>query len=794
MRIRSHHRLLVQNLITLSWMTSLNCGLAQESIASRWVISALHPDPTPALGAPDEEYIALFATGAAGAQLETDGLSVSWNGHQRSLPEGTWPAGTILVIHRDADSSEFTGSGLPRLGLSSWPALVNGGARVLLQDSLMHVLDAVLYDEESLSGGGRPLLRKDPQACGAMANFRAWSAGEGAYAPLFETMSPEGVAWTLQAMQEEASAFHRLLHRGNGQLEWRLPGPVSPRCLEEVRWEINGVVAADLEWASDSVITAFWPADLGDSAMVTLGPVEACASSDSTGHLDHTVVLVSAWGEVDVVGMLADPASDEKDGERVVLHNGSHVPLDAGAWMWDQARLRRRRILLPGQDAVFSETEFDHWPGLTNSGGSMALLHPSGSTLTSWSWSPCDHSDKSYEETGTPLVRHPIPGANWHSEGTDSRHPEPTILGFGCRRDWSGGVRDLEVHLTLPPSFLGPVQWTWQPDGGTTVPIEPEGVSEHPRTLRFLHPDGGNWPLDWPLSGRIEAWGVEGHHWSVGVTCPTAVPQHPVEIRVVEALWNAVDRGGEFVEIGNVGLEPVDLQGLEVMGEDPQWSPSWAWETWVPGDVSLVLPPEQVMAFGQCPRWFRSGHDGAGEACWPAEQWSALPDDRGELWIRLPSGGPHALDAIGWSDDMKGPWWWRSDGWSWTRVGRGKQDWTPSKDGGSPGRVDETPSPECGQGDPPFVVESVLGELPSIHWEFPGLGHGIMVRMVDWPGGTVKSTWVQDQVDMKGGWTWDGRDAQGLPMPPGNLIWDIRWWGRTCRGRKRERIRVPGHR
>ena len=52
-----------------------------------WVISALHPDPTPALGAPEAEYIALHAlpVGPAGPDtISTEGLVLSWKGNREN--------------------------------------------------------------------------------------------------------------------------------------------------------------------------------------------------------------------------------------------------------------------------------------------------------------------------------------------------------------------------------------------------------------------------------------------------------------------------------------------------------------------------------------------------------------------------------------------------------------------------------------------------------------------------------------------------------------------------------------
>ena len=109
-----HCRFLAPLVVGTLLAQNLPTGLlqAQTVSAGRWVISALHPDPTPALGAPDCEYIALHALSDSlegAGPCRTDGLVLSWNGHERELPDGEWPVGSTVVVHRAADSLLLTG-------------------------------------------------------------------------------------------------------------------------------------------------------------------------------------------------------------------------------------------------------------------------------------------------------------------------------------------------------------------------------------------------------------------------------------------------------------------------------------------------------------------------------------------------------------------------------------------------------------------------------------------------------------------------------------------------------------
>lgn len=800
----------VMAVLSVAYFVQPHSGHSQSSPSPVWVISALHPDPTPALGAPDAEYIALHAMSNGPIDPDpanTAGLVLSWNGHVRELPPGEWTPGSTVVVHRAADSLDFAGWTEHRIGLPSWPALVNGGALVSLTDSVGTLLDAVLYDEKALSGGGRPLLRRDPHACGSMANFQPWAAPLDPFEPLHEPADAGRVAWTSEDLKSGAERGERLIIRGPGHLEWRLPGPVDPRSMLEAEWHIGGVPLPPPVWTSDSVVTAQWTerlappldASSGQGVPVRLGPVRGCVAGSVPLHVMHPWTVVPALGDVRVVGMLADPLPDDpfQRSEFIALFNASDWVVDAGSWRWSGARLTRRRLLAPGETRQFESRDFEGWPGLANAGGTMQVTTPRGHPVAALSWSPCSHSLEAFEGRGWPLARGPARGGDWQTEGHPSTDRAPAIVGYGCPRDWSGSVPGVEVHFSAPAVFLGETEWNWVMASGGDVPMEVELIPDAPNSLWLTRHDGEAVAVDWPARATLQGGRrpvphepVEGG-WSVEVTCPPAPLPGRVELRVGEALWAAEDGGGEFVEVENRSGFPVDVRGLQAtegLHPDPA-----DWTDWVEGERSLIVGAGDVMAFGRCSRWFRHGHDHAGPACWSVEGWSALPDEGGYLALRLPSQGPEPVDSVSWDSGMRGPWWWTEKGWSWRRTGPSARGWTPSVDGGSPGRVNRMEPMDCDGHDAPMAAFTGRGGVPALRWRFPSAGHSALLRMIRWPEGTMVNSQSLAMEEPEGEWTWDGLDANGVPVPPGVLIWDVRWWGRTCRGRWRKRVRIPVH-
>ena len=237
----------------------------------------------------------------------------------------------------------------------------------------------------------------------------------------------------------------------------------------------------------------------------------------------------------------------------------------------------------------------------------------------------------------------------------------------------------------------------------------------------------------------------------------------------------------------------MELGGLSATTK--AWPLPSEWQTWIDPAYSVVLLPDSVLAFGECTKWFSAGFPESGPALWRAEAWSALNDEAGDLAIRLP-GRTMDADRIQWSPDFIGPWWWSPDGWSWQRQGQTDLGWSPSSSRGSPGRLErvtERLGACLGATGEPVTRNGHPENAPGIQWQFPELGHQIEVRMVGWPDGALKRVQILRPDGRRGSWAWDGCDESGYPMPPQSLIWDVRWAGPSCCGRKAIRVSAPGY-
>ena len=212
------------------------------------------------------------------------------------------------------------------------------------------------------------------------------------FEPLNEAIETGHVALTSDALKSGAERVERLIIRGPGRLEWRLPGPVDPRSMLEAEWRIGGA-RSDSVWPSDSVVLATWTERVaapdspsGQGMPVRLGPLKGCASGSHSFHLEGHWTVVPSSGDVRVVGLLADPLPDApfQRTEFVRLYNASDRTVDAGGWHWGGARLTRRRLMAPGETHRFEAGEFVGWPGLANAGGTLQVTTSGGHPVASF--------------------------------------------------------------------------------------------------------------------------------------------------------------------------------------------------------------------------------------------------------------------------------------------------------------------------------------------------------------------------------------------------------------------------
>jgi hypothetical protein len=146
------------------------------------ILTEIFADPSPLVSLPEEEFVEVFNRSNNPVQLK--GWQFSDGPSRGRFPEYILLPGNYLVACAPAVIAEYQSMG-PAVALSNFPALNNGGDRLLLADSTGKVIDSVRYSvdwyrDDDKASGGWTLERIDPENfCGYAENWRASEDARG---------------------------------------------------------------------------------------------------------------------------------------------------------------------------------------------------------------------------------------------------------------------------------------------------------------------------------------------------------------------------------------------------------------------------------------------------------------------------------------------------------------------------------------------------------------------------------------------------------------------------------------
>ncbi|MCB0637299.1 MAG: Ig-like domain-containing protein [Lewinella sp.] len=180
--------------LTITNITDLSTNvLSSQSIAFQFLLpvvpmsgdlllTEIMADPSPAVGLPQEEYLELYNASAEPIQLE--GLQLSTSSSPRILPPYVLEPDEYLILCPADAEADFAPFG-PVLGLTSFPALTNGGSLVSMATAEGDLLFYVFYQDDWYrdplkADGGFSLELIDPtRDLNCSGNWRASDAGAG---------------------------------------------------------------------------------------------------------------------------------------------------------------------------------------------------------------------------------------------------------------------------------------------------------------------------------------------------------------------------------------------------------------------------------------------------------------------------------------------------------------------------------------------------------------------------------------------------------------------------------------
>ncbi len=298
------------------------------------IFTEVMADPNPPLGLPDAEYVELYNASEKVLQLQDMGFSSGST--PRLLPNYLISPGEYVVLCPADVQTDFAAFG-PAIGLTSYPALTNGGDDLLLTDADGIILATLTYDlswyqdaDKEDGGWSLELIRTDlPSQCAG--NWLASVSGLGG------TPGQQNSVFG-QAVAEEGPQVIGAKTDGPETLVILFDKALDPAVAEDIgNYQIDGGIgimeALLIEPARQEVILTLTTAlPLGEVHTLTFDPaLSDCLGNPLQGDLSIPFAYTPAPGPNDLIitEFLPDPSPQVglPDGEYIEIYNRSNQPI-----------------------------------------------------------------------------------------------------------------------------------------------------------------------------------------------------------------------------------------------------------------------------------------------------------------------------------------------------------------------------------------------------------------------------------------------------------------------------------
>lgn len=432
------------------------------------VFNEIFPDPTPAVGLPEAEYLEIF--NASDTYFDLSGWTLVNSSTEVNLSGTLFAPGDFLILCDEDDAVAFESFGTV-VSIASFPALSNSGDSLRLKNAGGDLIDAVVYssswyqDSQKAQGGYSLELINPFTECSGISNWSASNSSTGGTPGAENSIldntpdetAPEIVGYQLTDNQTVVVDFSEIMDETslvNGDYNWN-EGIITS----------SAVPLANLQSVTLSLNT---PLLVGTAYTLTLSGMTDCVgnliSADSS--IDVFLGEEPFLGELIISEIMADPTPSNglPEAEYFELYNNGNRALELSGCMLNDKLFEAPFVLLPGEYVICIDDEvaidFLIYPVkyiiedlggtyLTNGGRDLVLTNLSGDELDRVNYNLSWYQDSDKEDGGYSLERMNL--------------MEP------CRgRDnWSGSESDLGGTPNAQNSV-----WTEEPDISPPVPLQ----------------------------------------------------------------------------------------------------------------------------------------------------------------------------------------------------------------------------------------------------------------------------------------------------------------------------------
>lgn len=676
--------------------------VAETPAKGEVVFNELLPDPTPAIGLPESEYVELY--NRSNKVLNLANWTLSNGSTNATLPDYVLLPNAYVVFCRASDTALFS---FPVQGLSSWPALVNGGDELTLLADNGTLIDQLNYQsswygDPNKDDGGYSLERinPNPTSCPQIANWTASTAVSGG-TPSFPNSvfndQPETIA--PQLIGANAQGNNRLIVSFDEAMDSLLLADLVAYSLQPLLGTPDLAVPFGPDFTSvlltfvDTLIT-------GQAYELSVANVADCSGNLIASAATTTVLRGRPAYPLSLVitEFLADydPSFGLPETEFVEIYNPTGLAIDLkGVSLSDggQSGIIAAGVLAAGEYAILCEASdsvlfapfgqvisLDNLPSLNNSSDSIYLNAANGNLIDFVFYESAWFRASDKADGGWSLERiDPSPTAcndprNWlPSEASSGGTPGQENSVLASYNDISTAKVE---SILLPESNRIVLLFSEQMDLATLEAVSnyslSEGIGEpllatatqpHLRAVSLLLDQDLQTNLVYNLN--ITHRDCASNQGDTLVLLGLPVPIVAGDILLNEILFNPFTGGSDFVEIANVSANILDLAELQ-LGEglidtDSVFN--------IDGVSSLSVPflPGQVLCLTKDIAFQKLSYQPPVNAqFWQMDGFPTYDDNEGEVVLLTRDGT--ILDRFSYLDDYQYPTLLDDDGVSLERL------------------------------------------------------------------------------------------------------------------------------
>ncbi len=365
------------------------------------IINEIFFDPdTNATNLPNVEYVELYNRG--NVPFDLAGWKFRDTGSPKTLTGYVLLPGDYLILCNEDDTAAYTG--LPYLGLSSWPSLNNTGDNLSLRDPFGNLVDSVeyttaWYHDANKDGGGWSIELINPDdSCNTTSNWAASLDPDGGtpgainsvYSTAPDLIAPQISSVTVTGANIVQVCFDEGIDLASGN------NPANYGVNNGLGSPVSAVVITP----SNTCVTLTFASAIDTGTVYTL---TATGVEDCSGNNNPSTGMFVINGPAPFRALLFNEIFPDPDTiatalpgfEYLELYNRSAIAWDLNGWTLHNGgrRFMTSYVLLPNEyviliddadTAAFAGLPYlalSSWPGLTNGGDDLGLRDPFGNLV-----------------------------------------------------------------------------------------------------------------------------------------------------------------------------------------------------------------------------------------------------------------------------------------------------------------------------------------------------------------------------------------------------------------------------